>query len=375
MKKLILPIFLSLSALIFYSMPTKAISIKDPNYPNCVFNTVGGKTTNVSFDGFIKSFDNSSIKKFVIPEKVEGYYTVTQIGYSAFNDCNNLEELVIPSTVNKINLSLDEYSSDTFTPFTGCNALRAIYVYAEQPPTHTLTDIYSDTYDAFSELDHNKVSIYVPSSTVSAYKSSWNYFTNILPATEEIQFDAALNFRTYYSNHHLVKNGDLEAFTVSSIDEAQKELVLTPIDDNVIPAGTGVILKGQKGTTYTLDMAYSAPTLQSSNLLKGTETDTVFTDYSTNNPIYILVNKENQPAFYPMTTTSSDNNYSLKAHKAFIPGSESKSNKYKISDHITGIRNLEKTTDFNHKIYDLNGRICPAQKGIFILNRKKYFMK
>lgn len=371
MKRLILPIFLSLLALLFYNTPIKAIKIVDPNHPNYVFNTIG-RTTNVEFSGFSTNYDLTSIKKFVIPEMVEGAYPVIQIGNTAFEGCSNLEELVIPPTVKKIDVSSD---NEIYNAFIGCNSLRAIYVYAEQPPTHTLTD-YTDTYDAFSELNRDNVTIYAPASAVSAYKSSWNYFTNILPATEEIQFGDALNFMTYYSNHHLIKSADLEAFTVSSINEEQKELVLTPLDGNEIPAGTGVILKGQKGATYTLDMAYSAPALQIPNLLKGTETDTILTNYSTNNPIYILINKDSQPAFYPMTATSSDGNYSLKAHKAFISAPEFKSNKYKISDHITGIRNLEKTTESNFKIYDLNGRLSPhAQKGIFIFNRKKYFMK
>jgi len=372
MKKLMFSIFLSFLALFIHNTPIHAVKIVDPNYPGQVYNTING-TTDVEFTSFNKTFDRSSIQKFVIPQTINSVYHVTQIGNCAFQNCSNLEELVLPPSINKINVGTN-YS--TYNPFLGCNSLRAIYVYSEQPPIHTLTDLNNQTLDAFCKLDGTKVNIYVPASAVSDYKISWNYFANILPATENIQFDDALNFMTYYSNHHLVKSSDLEAFTVSKIDEDQKELVLTPLDGNEIPAFTGVILKGEKGVTYTLNMEYNSIPLPTANLLKGTVTDTVFTDYVTTNPVYILVNKEGQPAFCPMTTTSSDNNYSLKAHKGFIPPTNAKSNKYKISDGITGLREVTLQKNSDHNGYDLNG--CPrhlSQKGIFILNHKKYLLK
>lgn len=112
-------------------------------------------------------------------------YGVTSIGNSAFYWCPELVEMEIPSSV----ISIGDYAfsycyklSSVTLPqgvtsigdgaFSGCNALTSITCEAETPP------VIGGAY-TFSNVARN-IPIYVPESSVSAYKSAeyWNEFTN-----------------------------------------------------------------------------------------------------------------------------------------------------------------------------------------------------
>lgn len=123
----------------------------NPNYSslnNALFNK--DQTT-------LMTFANKSSDYFMIPE------TVTKIGSSAFNNCNNLKSLIIPASVKEI----DYYA------FSGCNKLEELYSYAITPPVCGKS--------SFDKIDKWLCTLYVPIGSYTAYwiAPEWGDFINI----------------------------------------------------------------------------------------------------------------------------------------------------------------------------------------------------
>ena len=93
--------------------------------------------------------------------------SVTEIGWYAFKGCSGLTTLTIPSSVTWIGLEA----------FSGCSGLTSIYVYTKKLPELGP--------DVFNGCNAQNCTVYVPTGTVDAYKSSeFRYFENI------VEFDA-----------------------------------------------------------------------------------------------------------------------------------------------------------------------------------------
>lgn len=84
--------------------------------------------------------------------------TVTTIGLTAFYNCYSLKTLIIPSSVTRIEGGA----------FRQCSGLTSITCLATTPPTMTNNNVFEST---------NNCPIYVPSQSVSAYKSATNWST------------------------------------------------------------------------------------------------------------------------------------------------------------------------------------------------------
>ena len=91
--------------------------------------------------------------------------SVTSIGTSAFNSCYALSSIVIPSSVT----SIGTYA------FYGCRALGIVTILATTPPALGGTSAFNTTYQK---------RIYVPASSVGAYKAAtnWSTFASIIYA-------------------------------------------------------------------------------------------------------------------------------------------------------------------------------------------------
>lgn len=84
--------------------------------------------------------------------------TITTIGLTAFYNCYSLKTVIIPSGVTRIEAGA----------FRQCSGLTKVCCLATTPPTMTNNNVFEST---------NNCPIYVPSQSVSAYKSATNWST------------------------------------------------------------------------------------------------------------------------------------------------------------------------------------------------------
>lgn len=152
-------------------------------------------------------------------------------------------------------------------------------------------------------------------------------------------------------------------------------------NEDVIPAGTAVIVKGAEGT-YVFPATDESGYVDNDNELKGfdkpTQTEPGTDDYY----YYVLSVKKGSTAdnggastagFYWNNSTGGP--FKSAAHKAYLPikkSSDVKSFYVFGEDDPTGISNVDANVDANVAIYNLAGqRIQKMQKGVNIVNGKK----
>lgn len=128
----------------------------------------------------------TQFRKLIITKGVVSYTVpngITSIGYGAFEESPELEEVIIPDGVTQLggydfgwckNLKRVVLSSQLetvklYNPFLGSNQLEEIYFRSYLPP------IYTDTQ--FNESDCSHLTVYVPEETLELYKlSGWSQF-------------------------------------------------------------------------------------------------------------------------------------------------------------------------------------------------------
>lgn len=150
----------------------------------------------------IKDYDNKYSGTVGIPSHIiyEGEtYPVKEIGDEAFEDCEGLINVSIPSSVDKIGSSAfagcTGLTSITIPSnvktlgsyvFSGCTNLKGIHCYAtEVPQTYSWY-----TFDGLSFY----TPLFVPATSVESYKEKWDiYFRLILPLGSEPPADVVIN--------------------------------------------------------------------------------------------------------------------------------------------------------------------------------------
>lgn len=139
---------------------------------------------------------------------------------------------------------------------------------------------------------------------------------------------------------------------------------LTEVADKKVPAGAGVLLKGEgtfAGIVTTGVAAFA------DNAFVASEGGTAVTR---EDGIYVLNNKSGI-GFYPFVGTLSKG----KAHLV-ITNSEAKSIKMSFGDETTGISEIDATGEANGVYHTLSGiRVQNPTKGLYILNGKKVIIK
>lgn len=121
------------------------------------------------------SVDKNTSGTITIPETIRGL-TVTNIGYSAFHNCNSLTNINIPNSVTNIGNFAFEY----------CSKLTNITI------PDAVTNIGSYAFEACYGL----TSIYIPKSVIAIGSSAFSYCTNMKNITVDAQnpiFDSRNN--------------------------------------------------------------------------------------------------------------------------------------------------------------------------------------
>lgn len=198
-----------------------------------------------------------------------------------------------------------------------------------------------------------------------------NYSDNIVQTTLHANADPSYPSTGYYTtfyDHEIaytVGNGATAYIGTISDDN----LLLTPIEDGIIPRDEAVIIRSNSDKV-SLSLSNSTKDKSVENRLQGSDTDTEAPD-----GCYILSYGQNGLGFYRYAKEAP-----LAAHKAFLiysRGSEAKGLRLIFADDdVNGIDNVNENEDENANIYNLCGqRINSLQKGINIVGGKKVVKK
>ena len=144
----------------------------------------------------------------------------------------------------------------------------------------------------------------------------------------------------------------------------------------VIPAGTGLILKGTANSSVDIPFASSAEALAETNLLQAVTQapQTVAAGDGVTN--YVLTVQNEKVVFAPIGSTSA----TVKAGQAYLQttsgGGEARSLAFSFDDETTGIVTIGDKRTFASGYYNLSGqRISLPTKGLYIVNGKKVVVK
>ena len=162
------------------------------------------------------------------------------------------------------------------------------------------------------------------------------------------------------------------AITEPEMNEGTGIIRMTLVEDGIIPAKTGTVLRANEGT-YTFTPAKTDGTTNTDgNLLIGYAGNaeykevTLPTDGSTN---YVLTVKNGVAGFYRKAA-----GFKVYNNKAYlnVPNTvEARALYFNFDDDATGIVETE-SEDVKEEIYDLSGRrVQKVRKGIYIMDGKK----
>jgi len=326
----------------------------------CAFNgctelvTVDNKANITRIEDYVFSGCNK-LENCNIPSGVE------KIGQSAFEGCSALKDLTILGSVE-----LNQYA------LKGCSALKSIYYCGN---TLSLKPT-SNEWQIFQNTD-NPV-IYTKSSALStiidALKGKADWIKNL--ATDEIPFTMP-NEKQYVT---FCRDFDVD-FSAATGLKAGVALSSTLAGNKLsfsvkssVPAGTGVLLKGTAGATYTLKIAEESPEAIVGNLMKGVVCPTAISQIDGGNTNFVL----NGGVFKKVSA----NNNTLAAGKAYLQlpnTSSAREISFIFDDETTGISATlyDKGQMTNDKaIYNLNGqRVAQPTKGMYIINGNKVIVK
>ena len=204
-----------------------------------------------------QAFKNSFISSLKLPE------TLTYIKKEAFSTCFSLSELSIPASVTEIGASC----------FWVCPDLKKVYSYATTPPTCTGTN-------AFSYMQYNDATLYVPSGCLSLYKNAYGWkdfphFMEMAPmidgheyvdlqlpsgklwATKNYGASSVSDYGTYveWSNNDIVNNSWGSNWKTPSIDDIRELINNCSWSWTSIDGKQGYTVKGNNGNSIFLPAA------------------------------------------------------------------------------------------------------------------------
>ena len=245
----------------------------------------------------------------------------------------------------------------------------------------TRTALTTAMQQAKAELDAE----YATSATYEALETAYNAAKNEVGEGSHLVDFAKSSYLTAYSDQALVVPAGVKAAVVTANGEGIRNDYRYNSGD-VIPAGTGVLLKGGKGNSFYLSASESTEMAPEDNLLHGTLTDEMTSvagadkyyklsyDRATGTEIGFYWGAENGGAFMN------------KGGKAFlaIPATlqAAQLTGFSLFDldnnqAITGIEHVTTTPAATLRVYDLNGRrinvnhVDELPQGIYVINGKK----
>jgi len=255
-------------------------------------------------------------------------------------------------------------------------------VIGEADPTLTATvtglvDGYDITYDLSRETGEEAGTyIITPSGATAQGNYTVTYLTGTMTIAMPTQVSIALTeeYGTYCSDYDLDFSGatGLTAYIAAGYNKTEHTLLMVKVTS--VPAGTGLLLKGTAGSTYTTKVQASPYVY--SNLLTGTTAETNVTADD-----FILGKKGDKVGFYHAEAGT------LAAGKAYLDHTKLGTStsgapmlNLEFYDDATGIADVRsKMSDaVTEDWYTLDGRKLqgrPTKKGLYLLNGKKVVVR
>ena len=285
--------------------------------------------------------------------------SVTTIGATAFDGCTSITSITIPNSVTTIGSGA----------FGGCNGITDVYCYAD--PTH-LTWTMDEGFADFKDGKGTNFHVADESAWEKATDTDPYYYLNLRVTFEE---DLANISATPVGEYHWAtfydadKKYEVDANTTiykASVTEDPKVIITAIEGNNIIPAGTAVILKST-GVPVLTETTTESTGDYSENALQGSN-GTIDTDA---NRIYCLAYMNDKLAFYKV-----NGGVSVPAGKAYLHLDAGARGFYDIEEGgTTAIKNIKVGKEDNI-YYDLQGRrVLYPKKGLYILNGKKVIIK
>ena len=312
------------------------------------------------------AFQNCSLEAINIPEDSQ----LKSIGDNAFTYSYNLKSIIIPEKVTSIGNKAFAY----------CSALTTITCNAATLPT--IGD------DAFAGL--NNITMYVPAGNITDYQGAAGWPATNIKARQYTLTISDAGYATLYLDYAITipDNVNVEVYYASGV--VGNQLRMTRVE-GVLPASTGVVVKGEG--SYTFTEAEEEPAAIESNLFKGTADKRTITAEK-RCKYYVLAKKNEVVGMYKAKLT--DGKFVNNANKAYLPlyvdgldiydeETDTEADGGQLSNGLrfdfsgsTGIQNSEFTIQHSELIYDLQGRKVTdieGLKGIYIVGGKKQVLK
>ena len=178
------------------------------------------------------------------------------------------------------------------------------------------------------------------------------------------------NYASVYLPFSYTLDDGVEAYYGKTVADDESKIVLTKIEDTVVPKATAVILMSDNvsgSKTLVPALNETAPTAISDNKLSGTLTSTAVESGKT---YYGFTGKYDTIGFYKWTGAT------LPLGKAYLAldSSAASSQAFTLSfgGNVSGINNATTATDKANVYFDLSGRrVNNPTKGIYVVNGKK----
>lgn len=209
--------------------------------------------------------------------------------------------------------------------------------------------------------------------TVNAWTDNDNGSSFLLTEYKETEVVvSAADYATLYLGQATYIPEGVEVYIVA--EAGAGSATLAPVEGGVLPANTGVILKN--AGTYTFKTAGATATVEG-NLLSGSVTDTYVEGTA-----YVLSNGAEGIGLYKAVLNKNaeggegTTHFLNNANKAYLPVTTgSQVLRFNFGE-TTGIENAIVGENGNAAIFDLSGRrVAKMQKGIYIVNGKKVYVK
>ena len=208
--------------------------------------------------------------------------------------------------------------------------------------------------------------------------SNNNSFTITGGADEPKAIEATISkyeIATFYANEAMTIPEGVKAYVATNEPDVENDIItMTQIEDGIIPAKTGVVIRGAEGTYTFTQTNENGTTDTESNLLvgyAGTDEYTHVALPTDGSTVYVLTTMDEVAAFY-----RKEADFKLYNHKAYlqVDGAQNvRSLAIRFSDDdTTGIEPSTLNTQPSTVIYDLQGRrVLDPTKGIYIVDGKK----